>query len=310
MGSEVIVASTTDTQAEVNLAAGGVPQEKSEPELKPPPTGDEQVESEPVEAEPEPAAEPEKAEKPVPRNVDKRIDKLVKQNKELEAKVLALSQTKPAPAIEERPAPEPTVEKFPTFDSWTDKRTESGKTASIDEFLEERDTWKEQRRAQDEEKKAVQEAQTAIAESYNEKVEEFKASHEDWDEVVGQPIDLPAGVGPAILELDNGPDVAYYLGKNLAVAKKLNTMSPFLAVAEVGRIAARLEKSQEAPETQTNNVTTRSPDKAPIVSKAPQPIKPLTGHAVRATRDLSDPNLSFEEYRKIRDEQAKARFRR
>ena len=310
MGSEVIVASTTDTQAEVNLAAGGVPQEKSEPELKPPPTGDEQVESEP---EPEATPEPEKAEEDsptLPTSFNKKFDKLYKEKKQLEKRLAALEQAKPVPVVEERQPVVEVTEKFPTFDSWTDKRTESGKTASIDEFLEERDTWKEQRRAQDEEKKAVQEAQTAIAESYNEKVEEFKASHEDWDEVVGQPIDLPAGVGPAILELDNGPEVAYYLGKNLAVAKKLNTMSPFLAVAEVGRIAARLEKSQETPEAPTNNITTRSPDKAPIVSKAPTPIKPLTGHAVRATRDLSDPNLSYEEYRKLRDEQAKSRFRR
>jgi hypothetical protein len=148
-----------------------------------------------------------------------------------------------------------------------------------------------------------------VQNAYQQKVETFKATVEDWDEVVGQEIDLPAGVGPAILEFENGPEVAYFLGKNTEVTKKLNEMSPYAAIAEIGRIAARLEKTP-SPLQETNNTSTRSPDRVPTVSKAPAPITPLKGAGVRISKDLNDPNMPYDEYRKIRDEQVKARFRR
>jgi hypothetical protein len=115
--------------------------------------------------------------------------------------------------------------------------------------------------------------------------------------------------GNAIKQLENGPAVVYFLAQNPKVAQKISGMPPVLAVAEIGRIAARLEKAP-AEETPTNNTATRSPDRVPVVSKAPAPITPLKGGNLRPTKDLNDPDISFSEWRKIRDEQAKQRFRR
>jgi hypothetical protein len=309
MSDSVVVASTTDTQEEVNAAAGGKPQDAEEPELKSAPTGDEQVES----GEPPPAPEPQPDEEAIPKGVQKRIDKFRAQLTAAQKEIEALKSKTNAPVQEEaKPQPEVPLEvaaKFDTFDSWSEKQLAAGKSASLDDFLEARDAWKEARDTQKAQREAVAEYQTEVQNAYQEKVKTFKATVEDWDEVVGQEIDLPPGVGPAILELDNGPQVAYYLGTHAETLGKLNEMSPYLALAEVGRIAARLEKAAPA-EQETNNVSSRSPDRQPTVSRAPAPIAPLKGGGLRPSRSLSDPDISYADYRAIRDAEEKKRFRR
>ena len=107
----------------------------------------------------------------------------------------------------------------------------------------------------------------------------------------------------ALLEMEEGPAIAYFLGKNPEVNKKLLEMSPTRAVAEVGKMAAEFSK-EEKPEASERKV---GPDKLPV-SSAPAPIKPLTGHSTRSTVSLD--NLDYAEYRKVRDKQEKERYRR
>lgn len=310
---DVVVASTTDTQDEVNQAAGGAPQDAADPELKPPPGGNPQVESE-VDPELEPKQAEAPKERPVPRGVEKRIDKLVREKKELEARLVAIEARQALPAAPQPEAapevPMQVTQKFDSFDDWSQKQIESGKSANIDEYLEQRDAWKEARRAQEEEKAAVAEAEQEIETGYQQSVDAFKAAHEDWDDVVGAAeISIPVVAGNAIKQLENGPEVVYYLATHPEEAKELGDMPPVLAVAAIGRLSAALEKPSQS-ETPTNNVTSRAPDRQPVTSKAPPPIKGLSGHAVRSTKDLSDPNMPYDEWRKIRDAEQKARFRR
>lgn len=311
--SEVIVASTTDSQAEVNAAAGGKPQNEEPPELKAPPTGSPQIENEP-EPEPQPEAkEPEKQEERPPKSLSKKFDKLYREKKELEERLAAI-EAKQAPQTEkkEEPAPVPTevAAKFDTFDAWSEKQLAAGKSANIDDFLEARDAWKDARRAQQEEQNAAKAYEQEVESGYQKAVDTFKAEHEDWDEVVGEAeISIPVVAGNAIKQLENGPAVVYFLAQNPKAAQKISEMPPVLAVAEVGRIAARLEKAP-AEETPTNNTSIKNPDRQPVISKAPAPITPLKGGNLRQTKSLDDPNLDFAEWRKIRDEQAKQRFRR
>jgi len=305
---DVVVASTTDDQASVNAAAGGKEQDTELPPEKPAPTGKPQLENEELPEKVE--VEPEKhEEETVPKGVQKRIDKFRAQLTAAQKEIESLKASQPAKAEEKPVVPTEVAAKFDTFDTWSEKQLAAGKSANIDDFLEARDAWKDARRAQQEEQEAIQEQQKEVANAYNERVEAFKAEHDDWDEVVGQSIDLPPGVGPAILELENGPEVAYFLGKNPKAVKELNELSPYAAVAYIGRLSAKLEKPA-AEETPTNNTTIRNPDRSPVVSKAPTPISPLKGGSIRPTKDLSDPNIPYDEYRKMRDEQTKARFRR
>ena len=52
---------------------------------------------------------------------------------------------------------------------------------------------------------------------------------------------LPVDVIEAIQDIENGPEVAYYLGKNIDKASKLSEMRPTRAALEVGKISASLE---------------------------------------------------------------------
>lgn len=307
---DVTVASTSDTQEQVNAAAGGVAQDEPPAEPKAPPTGDQQVESGEPEKKEAAAADPEKQEEklPVPKSIGKKFDKLYKEKKELEERLAALEakQTK-------EPEPEPTkvpmevAAKFDTFDEWSQKQIEAGKPAEVSDYLDVRDAWKDARRAQQEEKEAFEAEVAATETTYQEKVDAFKAEHDDWDEVVGQELDIPPILGPAVKKFDNGPEIVYYLGKNPQVLKKLNELEPLMIVAELGKLAVRLEKA--APQQAVGAAA--GADRAPVVSsKAPPPIKALGGNSIRSTVDLNDPNITYEEYRRIRDQQEKARWKR
>lgn len=73
----------------------------------------------------------------------------------------------------------------------------------------------------------------------------------------------------AIKTSDAGPDVAYHLGANPAVAARISSMSDYEQVFELGRLSATLT----AP-------------KPKVQSQAPEPIKPVGGQS-RAQRDPS-----------------------
>ena len=321
--SEVIVASTTDSQSEVNAAAGGKPQDETIPDAKPAPTGHPEVENDP-EAPPVEAKEPEKQdEEAIPKGVQKRIDKFRAQLTAAQKEIEALkSKSTPEPETKKEPPVVPTevAAKFDTFDSWSEKQLAAGKTASLDDFLEQRDAWKEARDAQKAEQDAIAKQDREVVTEYNRAVKAAKEVHPDWDDVVGAMEFNSAIAGPqeggrsiferSILEMGEiGTEVTYFLATHEDALDKLNEMSLAGALREIGRLAAKLEKP--APEeTPTNNVTTRNPDRSPIVSKAPTPITPLKGGGVRPSKDISAPDISYEEYRKIRDEQAKTIFRR
>lgn len=299
---DVTVASTTDTQDQVNQAAGAVQTE--EVEERPVPTGDVQVDSG-QEAAPEPTAE-KKEDKPVPRAVDKRIDKLTREKGELQRRVEELetkfqAQNAPPPPEAKKEekvvetADKPTPDKYQTYEEYLEAMAEYKADQKIDARL--------RKMAEEEEKQQVEAAHKTIVDGYNEKVAEFKKDHEDFDDVVGSTdIALPQGVISTIVEMENGPAVAYYISAHPEEAKKIAGAPMLSAIAMIGKISAQLEKAA-APAAPAG----KSPDRKPVVSGAPPPIKPLGGHGIRASVDLNDPELSYEDYKKARAAQEKQR---
>lgn len=81
----------------------------------------------------------------------------------------------------------------------------------------------------------------------------------------------------AIMQFENGPQIAYHLGKHPAEAERIAALPPMSAAFELGRLAASLE----AP-------------KAPAVSRAPDPIRPVAGAAPAVAPALAE--MSMEEY--------------
>jgi hypothetical protein len=121
-------------------------------------------------------------------------------------------------------------------------------------------------RKQDAEAKEAQERQKVIDQWAN-KVQQAKAVLPDFDDIVASSdVVVNDDIRDAILESDVGPQILYHLAENEDVAKKIAGLSAKQALREIGKLEARFEAKETAPETK------------PVVrSKAPAPIQPLRG---------------------------------
>lgn len=126
--------------------------------------------------------------------------------------------------------------------------------------------------------KAVQERLKANAEAYRDNISEFKEensiSDADWKKAVDQPIPIHPGVYVAIMELENGAAVTYYLGTHPDFVKKLAELSEPSAVMEIGRLSAKLTRRAEP--------TGDKPKPKPRAA-IPEPIKPAPTSATAST---------------------------
>lgn len=109
---------------------------------------------------------------------------------------------------------------------------------------------------------------------------EARAVYADFDQVFNGAF-IPQHVGLMIVESDQAADVAYFLGKNPAVARQIAEMNPVQAARELGRIEAKLTLPK--PKTQ---------------SAAPDPINPVKPGGL----SRKDPgSMSPQEFAKWRD---------
>ena len=79
-------------------------------------------------------------------------------------------------------------------------------------------------------------------------------------------------VAEIILDLETGPEVAYYLGKNRDIALTLNDLPKHIAAVELGRIDAKLSAERKA---KAEALEKAKAEKA--VSKAPAPTPSIDG---------------------------------
>jgi len=102
---------------------------------------------------------------------------------------------------------------------------------------------------------------------FNERARKLRNEHEDFDEVIESPVFSPA-MREAVLLSENGPQVAYHLGKseNWALAERIRNLTPSRQLYEMGKVETQLLVA-----TQKKTVTS-----------APAPIKPvgITGTGV------------------------------
>jgi hypothetical protein len=113
----------------------------------------------------------------------------------------------------------------------------------------------------------------AVVTAFTQKEEAIREKHADYDAVVRDP-DLPItdAMARTIQESDNGPELAYFLGKNPGEAARIAKLSPFLQAKELGRLEAKLP--QEAPKK---------------TSSAPEPITPVNARGSQPVYDTTDP---------------------
>lgn len=229
------------------------PKEEAEPVIEEP---ESQVEEE------EPAPE---AEEPKPNKLNKRFSELTKQREqaletaqrereraeqaEQKARELELKLNPPKNG-EIGPEPQPS--------DYTDAFLYAKDLAewSTGKALKERDVQEQEKRAAD--------ARELVVKTWTERQEAVKSEIPDYEEVMASADSIMVSneVRDAIIESENGPQLAYYLAKNPQEAESLAKLSVQGALIRLGKLEAKLE----------------TPDKsapAPEISKAPAPIAPI-----------------------------------
>lgn len=117
------------------------------------------------------------------------------------------------------------------------------------------------------EKEAAERAREAEVEAvaaFNRKADRLREKFEDYDEVVRRPV-FTTAMQQILWKSDNGPQLAYYLGRpeNEKIALRIGNMGDAMAAYEIGRLEAGLLAAARERKT----------------TSAPPPSKPVAGTA-------------------------------
>ena len=281
---------------------GELPKAEEEVSKKPPATALESAPSvgepeAPVktapESEPDDSQETEESPPQRPSSRQRRIDRLTRENAELQKRLEALEQRAAPPAspsVETPAVPgRPDLKDFKTLEEYTEALTD----------------WKlNQREAQkraDDEKRAVQTAAQALQDSWAAKDQAAAQAHPDYRELMDS-TEIPVGPGvlaarQALLEEENGAEILYHLASHPAELKRIAALSPAKAILEIGKLAVSLAPSSSPENPQ------------PKVSSAPKPPPPLPRGTTRTADNVYDDDTArdWKRWVKVREAQLKGK---
>lgn len=203
-------------------------------------------------------------EEPIPKGVQKRIDRAVRQKyeaearaNELERRIQQIEQQSRQPA--QRAAGEPRIEQFENIEDYVSAKAAFVADQRIQHTMTARD------RA--ESAKIAQAAQQQSVDNWNKRVQLATAELPDFEDVVASS-DIRFK-DPVVLEAikasDIGPKIAYFLASNPDEADEIAQMTGANAIRAIGRIEAKLELGKAS------------------ITKAPPPIEP-TGTKAKAVK--------------------------
>lgn len=289
------IESTTDSQEvlEKTFANEGELEKEEEPSEAPSaeaPSANTEEESE-ASAEPEAKedqqegedSESEHEEKPkrVRGGYKKKISRLTREKYELEAKLREYEQKLAGTHAEEtKQQPEsgiqkPRADQFSTYEEYVEALADW----KFQQKMIEAQAAAERQKAEAEARRQQEELKSKL-DTYRAKVDEAVERYEDWDEVMNKNVLVPEAASIAIIESENGPDIAYYLGKNPEVIEELHELSPVQQIAKIVKIGNELAGKYN-----------RRP-----LTKAPAPVNPVAG-SPRGGETLV-PNPSYKELRR------------
>lgn len=286
-GEEITVASTTDTQEVVNQVAG------VEEELKVEKPGEEKP------------GEQQSPQHQRPSKFEKKINKLTARAKTaeeerdaLKARIAELEkkpEEKPSASSEKRDEAKakPDPKDFSTYEEYVEALSEYKAEQIVERTLAKRE--------QTAENQSKQETLQAKFDAYNAGVEQAREKYDDFDDVVGQSTPIPQSAQVAIIGLENGPEIAYYLGQNPEVCERLVELvdDPVAVAVEVGRIAAGLAGGKPPAKAVAASAAPAKPAAAARPkTQAPEPVKPMGGGTTQSTIPLDE--LPYSEYRRRR----------
>ena len=218
---------------------------------------------------------------PLPKGVQKRIDRAVRQKYEAEAKANVLEERlRHLEQGQYRQAPKetgaPKLDQFDNIEDYVEAKAAYVADKRIEEKLSAREKVELERNAQA--------AQSKTAESWQKRVMTAQAEMSDYDDVVGSSdiVFKDPVVVRAIQESDLGPKIAYYLASNPDEADDIANMTGIAAIRAIGRLEAKLS-------VKGSNTT-----------KTPEPIKTV-GQKATVTKEPS--KMSDAEFAKWRKAQ-------
>lgn len=248
-----VVGSTPSATTSADNPAEGVPNAQ-DPEASAPP-------AQPGEVTPE---TPEQAEKRRQRSFGRKLDKAYRRAAEAEAKAKFLEEQNAK--FQER---QPKDDGAPKLENFTD----------IEEFRKAVEKHASERTAKEFESKRAAENQQQyvqrVAQEWQKKVAAVAEKYPDFATVANE-VSLSTPALYAMMEAENGPDIAHYLGSHDEEAEKVAAMSVSAQIRAIGRLEAKLAAEPAKP-------------KQP--SKAPAPITPVggkSGGANDAPQDTDD----------------------
>lgn len=116
-----------------------------------------------------------------------------------------------------------------------------------------------------------QEASSRKLSTFRGREADFSKDVDDYQDVVTDPnLSISQTMAEVAMDMDNGPEVLYYLGKNKALADEISRLPPLTAARELGRIEAKILSQEKKGKT---------------VSKAPAPAPKIA--AVEASTALN-----------------------
>lgn len=143
-----------------------------------------------------------------------------------------------------------------------------------------------------------------IESAYRDRLLETKKEIPDLIEVLNTvPRDVPApdpSVREYVVQSEVGPLIAYHLASNVEVLRKLVQMPPLMQAVEVGKIEAAIIAGR----------TAKAAKPAPKTTKAPAPATAVEGGSAPKTQTPADVANDYMAWKKMRDEQDRAKGRR
>lgn len=128
------------------------------------------------------------------------------------------------------------------------------------------------------EQREIQARNKETVEAFAKRKDAFAEDHPDYADVAeSDDLQISIPMAQVIMQDEDGPAIAYYLGQNPDEAERISKLSPPKAASELGRIAARLNAK-------------------PAVSTKPAPIKPLKSGDAPASARKSPNDMTMEEY--------------
>ncbi len=311
---EVILESTTETQAELDHATGPAWREHFDPEqaaaAAEPKPGEAAAAKKPAAAtkiEPASEAGKEGAKKgesetetdDLPAGARKRIDRLTARLRDTETQLAEMRKgapkAEPAKATNTDPEPQKDDPKFKSWEEWNAAHT---RWAVRDE--QRRLDAQNEEREQAANTKEIYDSHVARSKSYAEEHPDYEDKVRDMGSFEFSSRNANLAFQVAIVESENGPEMLEYLADHPEEMEKFKTLSPVKVQLALGRISAALSPSTSEAQTAPA---------AEIKSKAPTPTTPVRRSSAAPATRLDDPKISTDEYIRIRQSQQQSKRR-